>query len=141
MSSNESEFYYTLRVRYSEIDAQAVVFNAHYLTYFDTALNEYMRFLKYDYKGELEKNGLDFVVTRSLIEYKSPARFDEELKIYINAGEIKPASILWNIQVRKVSDDSLVCNGELTWAFLQLESRKPAKLPEVFKNLGSKTLS
>ncbi|TGM90548.1 acyl-CoA thioesterase [Leptospira licerasiae] len=138
MSSNDSEFYYTLRVRYSEIDAQAVVFNAHYLTYFDTALNEYMRFLKYDYKGELEKNGLDFVVTRSLIEYKSPARFDEELKIYVKAGEIKPASILWNIQVRKVSDDTLVCNGELTWAFLSLESRKPAKLPEVFKNLGSK---
>ncbi|TGL34394.1 acyl-CoA thioesterase [Leptospira koniambonensis] len=141
MSANDPEFYYTLRVRYSEIDAQAVVFNAHYLTYFDTALNEYMRFLKYDYKGELEKNGLDFVVTRSLIEYKSPARFDEELKVYVKAGEIKPASILWNIQVRKVSDDSLVCNGELTWAFLLLESRKPAKLPEVFKNLGSKTLS
>ncbi|TGM15929.1 acyl-CoA thioesterase [Leptospira selangorensis] len=138
MNTNDSEFYYTLRVRYSEIDAQAVVFNAHYLTYFDTALNEYMRFLKYDYKGELEKNGLDFVVTRSLIEYKSPARFDEELKIYVKAGEIKPASILWNIQVRKVSDDTLVCNGELTWAFLSLESRKPAKLPEVFKNLGSK---
>jgi len=138
MSSNDSGFYYTLRVRYSEIDAQAVVFNAHYLTYFDTALNEYMRFLKYDYKGELEKNGLDFVVTRSLIEYKSPARFDEELKIFVKAGEIKPASILWNIQVRKVSDDTLVCNGELTWAFLSLESRKPAKLPEVFKNLGSK---
>ncbi|PKA17628.1 acyl-CoA thioesterase [Leptospira haakeii] len=139
MSSNDSEFYHTLRVRYSEIDAQAVVFNAHYLTYFDTALNEYMRFLKYDYKGELEKNGLDFVVTRSLIEYKSPARFDEELKIYVKAGEIKPASILWNIQVRKVSDDTLVCNGELTWAFLLLESRKPAKLPDVFKSLGSKT--
>ncbi|PJZ50567.1 acyl-CoA thioesterase [Leptospira saintgironsiae] len=141
MSTNDQDFYYTLRVRYSEIDAQAVVFNAHYLTYFDTALNEYMRFLKYDYKGELEKNGLDFVVTRSLIEYKSPARFDEELKVYVKAREIRPVSILWNIQIRKVSDDTLVCTGELTWAFLLLESRKPAKLPDVFKNLGSKALS
>ncbi|EMJ98717.1 MULTISPECIES: thioesterase family protein [unclassified Leptospira] len=141
MPSDESEFFYILRVRYSEIDAQAVVFNAHYLTYFDTALNEYMRYLKYDYMGELEKNGLDFVVTRALIEYKSPARFDEELKIYVKAGEIKPASIQWNIQVRKLTDNSLVCTGELTWAFLQLESRKPAKLPEVFKNLSSKSRS
>ncbi|TGL62911.1 acyl-CoA thioesterase [Leptospira sarikeiensis] len=137
MNSSESEFYHTLRVRYSEIDAQAVVFNAHYLTYFDTALNEYMRFLKYDYKEELEKNGLDFVVTRSLIEYKSPARFDEELKIHIKAGEVKPASIRWDIQVRKLEDDTLVCIGELTWAFLQMGSRKPAKLPEIFKNLGT----
>ncbi|TGK07174.1 acyl-CoA thioesterase [Leptospira semungkisensis] len=139
MSSADQEFYYTLRVRYSEIDVQAVVFNAHYLTYFDTALNEYMRYLEYDYKYELEKNGLDFVVTRSLIEYKSPARFDEELKVYIKAGEIKPASIRWDLQIRKVSDDTLICTGELTWAFLVLESRKPARLPDVFKNLGSKT--
>ncbi|MET0721452.1 MAG: hypothetical protein ABWY64_11540 [Tardiphaga sp.] len=30
------------RVRYSEIDGQRVVFNAHYLTYFDTTI-EYFR--------------------------------------------------------------------------------------------------
>ncbi|EQA34988.1 acyl-CoA thioester hydrolase, YbgC/YbaW family [Leptospira inadai serovar Lyme str. 10] len=135
MSSSSEDFFHTLRVRYSEIDAQAVVFNAHYLTYFDTSLNEYMRYLKYDYKEELIKNGLDFVVTRSLIEYKSPARFDEELNIFIKPGVIKPASIQWNLEVRKKEDGTLICTGELTWAFLNLESRTPARLPEVFKNL------
>ncbi len=133
-----SEFYHTIRVRYSEIDAQAVVFNAHYLTYFDTALNEYMRFLGYKYQEELAQNGLDFVVTRSLIEYKSPARFDEELHIYVKPGLIKPASILWNIEIFKKEDKTLICKGELTWAFVRLESRIPAKLPEVFRQLGTK---
>ena len=33
-------FFHPFRVRYSEIDAQGVVFNAHYLTYYDTAINE-----------------------------------------------------------------------------------------------------
>ncbi|MFB5650399.1 acyl-CoA thioesterase [Leptospira wolffii] len=135
MKNDSLDFYHTLRVRYSEVDAQAVVFNAHYLTYFDTALNEYMRFLGFKYQERLAETGLDFVVTRSLIEYKSPARFDEELNIYVKAGTVKPASIQWDIQVRKKSDDSLVCQGELTWAFVSLETRIPAKLPEIFKNL------
>lgn len=38
-------FHFPFRVRYSEVDAQAVVFNAHYLTYFDTAITEYFRAL------------------------------------------------------------------------------------------------
>ncbi|EPG65178.1 acyl-CoA thioesterase [Leptospira wolffii] len=135
MKNDSLDFYHTLRVRYSEVDAQAVVFNAHYLTYFDTALNEYMRFLGFKYQERLAETGLDFVVTRSLIEYKSPARFDEELNIYVKAGTVKPASIQWDIHVRKKSDDSLVCQGELTWAFVSLETRIPAKLPEIFKNL------
>jgi len=33
-------FFHPFRVRYSEIDAQGIVFNAHYFTYFDTAITE-----------------------------------------------------------------------------------------------------
>ena len=36
-------FTHHLRVRYAECDAQGVVFNAHYLAYFDTSLTELWR--------------------------------------------------------------------------------------------------
>ena len=36
-------FFYNFRIRYSEVDAQGIVFNAHYLTYFDCAITEYFR--------------------------------------------------------------------------------------------------
>src|SRR5918997_4455533 len=36
-------FVHRLRVRYSECDPQGVVFNAHYVTYFDIALTELWR--------------------------------------------------------------------------------------------------
>ena len=36
-------FRHRLRVRYSECDMQGVVFNANYLTYFDTAVTELWR--------------------------------------------------------------------------------------------------
>lgn len=33
-------FYHPLRVRYSEINGQKIVFNAHYLTYLDVAVTD-----------------------------------------------------------------------------------------------------
>ena len=41
MNRTEFRFLDRLRVRWSEIDAQQIVFNAHYLTYFDTAVAGY----------------------------------------------------------------------------------------------------
>ena len=35
MSREKFWFFYPLRVRYSEVDCQGVVFNANYLMYFD----------------------------------------------------------------------------------------------------------
>ena len=48
MSRSEFKFSFPFRVRYSEVDGQKIVFNAHYLTYFDTAITEYFRALPYD---------------------------------------------------------------------------------------------
>ena len=48
MSREQFWFFHPFRVRYSEIDGQGVVFNAHYLTYFDTTITEYFRALGYD---------------------------------------------------------------------------------------------
>ncbi len=40
-----SDYYFShpIRVRYSEIDGQKIVFNAHYSTYIDVAVTEYFR--------------------------------------------------------------------------------------------------
>ena len=48
MSREQFNFHYSFRIRYSEVDAQGIVFNAHYLTFFDTAMTEYLRHINYD---------------------------------------------------------------------------------------------
>mgnify|MGYP001822445374 FL=1 len=60
MARRDFSFSHRFRVRYSEIDGQGIVFNAHYLTYFDTAITEYFRWLPYDYKAETKRSGHDF---------------------------------------------------------------------------------
>ena len=43
MPRSDYRFAWKKRVRYAEIDAQAVVYNSRYLEYFDLALTEYWR--------------------------------------------------------------------------------------------------
>jgi acyl-CoA thioester hydrolase len=81
MSREKFWFFHPFRVRYSEIDGQGVVFNAHYLTYFDTTITEYFRALGYDQYADAKQTGEDFHIVKSLIEYKAPVRFDWELDV------------------------------------------------------------
>ena len=55
------------RVRYSEIDGQQIVFNAHYLTWFDTALAELFRHLGIVYgearEGRIRSTSIRFAIS------------------------------------------------------------------------------
>ena len=88
MKRQDFRFFFPFRVRYSEVDGQSVVFNAHYLTYFDTAITEYFRWLGYDYAGEVKQSGVDFHTAKSLVEYKAPIRFDQEIEVGVRVGHI-----------------------------------------------------
>ena len=72
MKKTDYKFIYTFRVRYAEVDAQGIVFNAHYLTYFDCLITEYYRKLKYNYASEVKKHQKDFHVIKTTLEYKKP---------------------------------------------------------------------
>ena len=43
ISRQDFTFFHPLRVRWSEVDPQGIVFNPNYLAYADIALTEYMR--------------------------------------------------------------------------------------------------
>ena len=69
-------FTFLLRVRYSECDAQKVVFNARYAEYVDIAATEFMRAIWGGYDHLLER-GIDFQVVNLNINWLASAHFDE----------------------------------------------------------------
>ncbi|MDA0252029.1 MAG: thioesterase family protein [Actinomycetota bacterium] len=71
-----------LRVRYVECDMQGRVFNAHYLTWADMAHTEALRALTGGYQG-LTERGIDFVVVAAEVQFRQPARFDDELMVNV----------------------------------------------------------
>jgi hypothetical protein len=67
-------FHHLFRVRYAEVDAQSVVFNAHYLTYFDTAITEYFRTIGYDYYARYRELALTFTLYGRLSNTRRQSR-------------------------------------------------------------------
>ena len=108
-------FHFPFRVRYSEVDAQAVVFNAHYLTYFDTAITEYFRALGYDYLGEVARTGIDFHTVKSVVEYKAPIRFDEDIEVCVRVARIGRSSIVLTLAIFAKGSEDLRATGEIIW--------------------------
>ena len=92
-----------LRVRYGECDPQGVVFNAHYLAWFDIALTELWRAALGSYDA-MVKRGVDVVVAEATVRYLRPARFDDELDLCISISHLGTSSI--------VSDHEILRDGE-----------------------------
>jgi acyl-CoA thioester hydrolase len=70
-----------LRIRYGEVDMQRHVFNAHYLTYVDDALDGWLRWGLGDY----ETAGFDMVLKRADITWHGAATFGDVLAIDVSA--------------------------------------------------------
>ena len=77
------------RVGFSDTDAQGIVYYGRYNPYFDLARVEYLRSLKLlHYRG-----GGDFVMRANDVEYFAPARFDDELEIFVRVSRFGRTSV------------------------------------------------
>lgn len=117
-----------MRVRYAEIDAQGVVFNAHYLSYFDTALNEAFRGQDIDWLAQAESSGCDVQLVRSLVEYKAPLRFDELFQVTAGVRRRGRSSIDWSLAVFGPAGD-LRATGQIVWVYVDLAAGRSQALP------------
>jgi acyl-CoA thioester hydrolase len=81
------------RARYSECDQQSVVFNAHYLTWFDDNMTELWRAAFGSYASAVER-GLEIVVAEAQLRFRASARFDDELELEVAVTHLGNTSIL-----------------------------------------------
>ncbi len=86
-------FRHAIRVRYAECDLQGVVFNAHYLAYFDITITELWRAAFGGYGLMLER-GVDVVVAETNQRFHGSARFDDELELEVALTHLGTTSIV-----------------------------------------------
>ncbi|WP_179475099.1 acyl-CoA thioesterase [Mycolicibacterium vinylchloridicum] len=92
-----------LRVRYVECDMQGRVFNGHYLTWVDMAMNEALRGIFGDFKT-LTDRGIDFVVAAAELQFRRPAHFDEDLVIGVGFDPLGRTSLRSTYEIRRGDD-------------------------------------
>jgi acyl-CoA thioester hydrolase len=124
-------FFWPTRVRYAEIDAQGVVFNGNYLTYFDTAITDYIRALPYAYGlGGDKAAGTDFHIVKATVEYRAPIRFDDEIEVGVRTAKLGRTSIVYQLAIFLKGGDAALSTGEVIWVNTDLKAHKSAPLPE-----------
>ena len=126
-------FFERLRVRWAEIDAQHIVFNGHYLTYFDTAVGGYWRALALPYSATMAELGGDLFVRKATLEYLDSARFEELLDVGVRCERVGNSSMSLHCAVFR-GEDCLV-HGELVYVFADAASRTPKPVPQGLREL------
>jgi acyl-CoA thioester hydrolase len=96
MEAHRFPFVHTLRVRYSEIDGQKIVYNAHYLTYLDLAITEYFRNIGIAF---VEAKEFDIALVKATLEYKRPARLDDWLDIHVSVPRLGNSSFTGRFRI------------------------------------------
>ncbi len=110
-----------LRVRYGECDPQGVVFNAHFLAYFDIAVTELFR-AAFDTLGgyqAIAERGFDFVVAEAGLRYHRPAHFDDELRLEVAITRLGTTSMTTGYRVLR--DGELLVDGTLRHVLVELK--------------------
>jgi len=120
-------FTHRLRVRYSECDAQGVVFNGHYLFFYDVALNELWRDRVGRYQ-EMVERGVDLVVAEATTRFLASARFDEELDIELQVKHLGTTSLIIHSVFRV--GERLVAEGEVRHVFVDPATMGKTPVPD-----------
>jgi acyl-CoA thioester hydrolase len=84
-------FVHRHRVRYHELDPHDHVYNSRYLEFVDVAMMEFLRDLGWGFEEAL-KLGFDPLLARAEIDFRSPARYDDELEVVVSVRRIGSAS-------------------------------------------------
>jgi YbgC/YbaW family acyl-CoA thioester hydrolase len=133
MKRSEFRFTERLRVRWAEVDMQKIVFNGHYLMYFDTAVGGYWRALAMPYTETMAYLGGDLFVRKATLEYEGSARYDDVLDIGVRCSRIGNSSLVFNTAALRY-DQSLV-SAELVYVFADPATQKSKPVPQELRDL------
>jgi acyl-CoA thioester hydrolase len=120
-------FTHQLRVRFGECDPQGVVFNAHYLSYFDIGITELWRAAFGSYQTMIDR-GVDVVVAEARLGFSRPARFDDELTLSVVVTKLGNTSILTHHEVLR--DGESLVQGDMCHVLVELPALTKTPLPD-----------
>ena len=132
MEKKDFRFLHPLRVRWVEVDMQKIVFNGHYLMYFDTAVGDYWRHLVLPYEKTMHDLGGDLYVVKSSLEYKASAVYDDLLHIGIRCQRIGNSSLTF--QACAFRGNHVLVTGELIYVYADPTSQTSKPVPQELRD-------
>ena len=120
----------TLRVRYGETDQMGFVYYGVYAQYYEVGRVEAMRSLGFSYKA-MEESGVLMPVINLTINYKKPAKYDDEVRIVTSVKQMPGVRITFDYECFN-QENELLNTGTVTLVFIDKEKNKPMQPPTWF---------
>ena len=126
------QFKHKVKIYYEDTDAGGVVYYANYLKYLERARSEAIYSLGLT-NANLQKDHDTLIIVKSCnIEYKKPAKFEDELEI-ISSILSKTKTSFTMLQTIK-NNEEIISEATVQLVTVNKEG-KPIKIPEILNNL------
>ncbi|TQV86111.1 tol-pal system-associated acyl-CoA thioesterase [Exilibacterium tricleocarpae] len=126
------EFSLPQRVYIEDTDAGGIVYYVNYLKYMERSRTELMRHLGF-HKPAFIQEGLMLVVHSAQVNYRRPARLDEE--IIVTAGVSKLAKSYLVFRQRVLRAGEVLCEGDIKVACVSQSTMQPCAMPGVIRTV------
>lgn len=137
-------FRWESRVYWEDTDGGGIVYYANYLRFLERARTEWLRSLGYSQRALAQEPGIVFAVVSLNIEYRKPARLDDELLITCEPKVEGAATIVFAQRIYRseggkqgVDDGSagLLVEASARVACLDARTLRPKRLPAFLADL------
>jgi acyl-CoA thioester hydrolase len=122
---NAAPFAHRIRVRYAEVDGQGVVFNAHWMTYFDETCTRFVE--SWGFGSDYWIHEFDVMLVKAVLEWSGPAHFDEWITVTAETARIGTKS--FDVRYRATVDDRPACEAVITYVAVQPGTTGSIELP------------
>jgi YbgC/YbaW family acyl-CoA thioester hydrolase len=130
---SDFRFFHRLRVRWAEVDMQKIVFNAHYLMYFDTAIADYWRAMALPYEEAMLALEGDLYVRKATVEFNASARADDVLDVGMKCLRVGNSSIVFHGGLFR--GDDLLVSCELVYVFADPATQTSKPVPPLLREI------
>ena len=131
MKRQDFRFFHRMRVRWAEVDMQKIVFNAHYLMYFDTAITEYWRALALPMEEVFARLGGELFVKKATVEFNASAQMDDQIDVALRCERIGNSSIQFIGAIFR--GEQHLISSEIIYVFADPISQTSRPVPDVLR--------
>ena len=126
--TDSPDFQHPVRVYWEDTDAGGVVYHAQYLAFMERARSEWMRARGWGQELLRARDDLVFVVRAMQIDFRAPARLDDQLEVSVDLIECRGAS--FSVAQRVLRGDAVLIEAKVRIAALAASSFRPRPIPE-----------
>ncbi|MFA5890005.1 MAG: thioesterase family protein [Actinomycetota bacterium] len=109
-----------------------VVFNAHYLTYFDDTSTRFFESLGFPPKETFAEGGaFEAMLVKAVLEWRSPAGFDDLMEIAVRVERIGNAS--FDLRYVATVDGRVTCEATVTYVTVTRDAKESRPIPEILR--------